>query len=73
MNKNYSQVINTLLIIVGGAILIYSIATRESQKYLQIFGFIIIMLGLYRATNYWVETKDDHKEQTKEKDGSNDI
>lgn len=63
MNKSYTQVINTLLIVVGGGILVYTIATEGSHQYLQIAGFILIMLGLYRATNFWVETKDDHKEE----------
>lgn len=62
MNKMNSQVLNAILIIAGGGILLYTIAVEEPQKYLQILGFIIIMLGLYRATNHWVETKDDHKE-----------
>lgn len=70
MNKTNSQVLNAILIIAGGGILLYTIAVEE-QKYLQILGFIIIMLGLYRATNHWVETKDDHKEgqDQQEKEG----
>jgi len=63
MDKKNGQLINTVLIIVGGALLIYTIAVEEPLKYLQILGFIIIMFGLYRATNHWVETKDDHKEE----------
>ena len=63
MNKKNGQLINTVLIIFGGGILIYTIAAQEPLKYMQILGFIIIMLGLYRATNHWVETKDDHKEE----------
>ena len=63
MGKKNGQLINTVLIIAGGGILIYTIAVNEPQKYLQILGFIIIMFGLYRATNHWVETKDDHKEE----------
>lgn len=59
MNKKHTQLINVILIVVGGAILIYTIAGEEKSKYLQILGLIIIMFGLYRATNYWVETKDD--------------
>ena len=70
MNKKNAQVVNTLLIVVGGGILIYTIATEEPHQILQIFGFIIIMFGLYRATNFWVETKDDHKteQEQQEKD-----
>lgn len=63
MFKKYSQVINAVLIITGGAILLYTIASEEKNRYLQIIGLVIIMAGLYRATNYWVETKDDHKEE----------
>ncbi len=63
MSKSTSQVINTILIITGGGMLIYTIAVEEPHKYLQIIGLIIIMLGLYRATNHWVDTRDDHKEE----------
>lgn len=69
MGKNNGQVVNTILIVIGGGLLIYTIAVEEPQKYFQIIGFVIIMLGLYRATNHWVETKDDHKEeQSQEKE-----
>ena len=68
MDKKNGQLINTILIIVGGGILIYTIAVSEPLRYLQILGFIIIMFGLYRATNHWVETKDDHKEEQDQKD-----
>ncbi|HZJ35842.1 MAG TPA: hypothetical protein VFD29_04380 [Gillisia sp.] len=68
MFKKYAQAINTVLIFVGGAILLYTISGEGESKYLQILGLIIIMFGLYRATNYWVETKDDHQE-----DAQNDI
>jgi hypothetical protein len=63
MNKKNAQVVNTAFIVVGGAMLIYTIASEEPHQYLQIAGFVIIMFGLYRATNHWVETKDDHKEE----------
>lgn len=63
MDKKSGQVVNTVFIVVGGAMLIYTIASEEPQQYLQIAGFVIIMFGLYRATNHWVETKDDHKEE----------
>tara|TARA_R100000935_G_scaffold7082_1_gene15262 strand:- start:387 stop:650 length:264 start_codon:yes stop_codon:yes gene_type:complete len=63
MAKKNGQLINSILIIAGGAILIYTIAVKDPMQYIQILGFIILMFGLYRATNYWVETKDDHKEE----------
>ena len=57
---NNSQLINTILIVIGGALLIYSISTEHVSPYFKIIGLVIIMFGLYRATNYWVATKDDH-------------
>ena len=68
MDKKNGQLINTLLILIGGAILIYTIAVEDPMQYIQILGFIIIMFGLYRATNHWVETKDDHKEEQDQQD-----
>lgn len=57
-----SQVLNAILIVIGGGILIYSISVEDASQYLKVGGLIIIMVGLYRATNYWVATKDDHEE-----------
>lgn len=62
MNRSNTQLINTLLIVVGGALLIYQTSTEGKSPYLMIIGLVLLMFGLYRATNYWVETKDDHKE-----------
>ncbi len=73
MEKKNSQAINTILIILGGGLLIYSIAVENPERYIQILGFIIIMLGLYRATNHWVETKDDHKETEEEQKNKDEI
>lgn len=63
---NNSQIINTALIVIGGALLIYAISVENVSPYFKIIGLIIIMLGLYRATNYWVATKDDHENEDKE-------
>lgn len=68
-SKKYSSILNVTCIIVGGAMLLYTISSEEKNKYLQIFGLIIIMFGLYRATNHWIETKDDGiDEEGKNKD-----
>ncbi len=58
MIKKHGQLINTILIIIGGELLIYSIMSDGDNKYFQIGGLIIIMFGLYRATTFWVENKD---------------
>lgn len=67
MNKKYGQLINTILIVIGGAIMIYTISEEDRNRYLQVLGLVIIMFGLYRATNFWVETKDDEDENNEEK------
>ena len=66
MNKKYGQIINTVLIVIGGGILIYTISEEDKNRYLQILGLVVIMFGLYRATNHWVETKDDHEEDNED-------
>ncbi|HEY9185377.1 MAG TPA: hypothetical protein VIM94_08635 [Salegentibacter sp.] len=61
-----TQLINTILIVVGGGLLLYAITVENANQYLKIAGLVIIMFGLFRATNFWVVTKDDHKEENKE-------
>ncbi len=58
--------INTLLIVVGGIILIFELAGEQKNVYLLITGIIILMFGLYRATNHWSITKDDYKNDPEE-------
>lgn len=62
MGSNRSQVINSVLIIVGAALLIFHIAVEKKNPYVMVVGLVLLMFGLYRATNHWVITKDDHKE-----------
>lgn len=63
--KDNSQIINTLCICIGGGILIFLIAGEEIENvYLLILGLILLMFGLYRATNHWVYTKDDSDEES---------
>lgn len=66
MNKNNSQFLNFLFITLGGALLIYQISGEEKEDpYFLIIGLILLMYGLYRATNWWVETKDDPNDDDK--------
>lgn len=60
---NNSQVLNSVLILIGGGCLIYAISVEDVSPYFKIVGLIIMMFGLYRATNFWVATKDDHKDE----------
>lgn len=63
MKKFNSQVFNSFLIILGGAMLLYEISGDKENVYILIVGIILLMFGLYRATNHWVYTKDDHKQE----------
>jgi uncharacterized protein YxeA len=68
MKKPSSQFINSAVIIIGGVLLIFEISGEERNVYVMIIGLVMLMFGLYKATNYWVETKDDHK---KDEEGEN--
>ncbi len=61
MKKNKSQILNTLIIIVGAVILIYGMSVADDTPYAKIIGLVILMFGLYRATQFWSATKDDYK------------
>lgn len=63
MTKKNSQVLNTVLIVIGGAFLLYAISVKDASPYIKIAGLVVIMAGLYRATNHWAATKDDHKKE----------
>lgn len=67
LKMNNSQIINAALIVIGGGLLIYTISAEDASPYFKIIGLIVIMFGLYRATNYWVATKDDHTDENENK------
>ncbi|NJX16990.1 hypothetical protein HC174_13355 [Salinimicrobium sp. CDJ15-81-2] len=71
MKKPSSQFWNSLFIVVGGAILLFEISGEERNVYAMILGLVLLMFGLYRATNFWVETKDDHKKDPEEEEINN--
>lgn len=62
MKKN-SQLINALFIGVGGILLLTEIIAKEDNVIYLIIGLVLLMFGLYRATNHWAYTKDDHKKE----------
>ncbi|NJW54120.1 hypothetical protein [Salinimicrobium oceani] len=68
MKKPTSQFLNSMLIIIGGAILLFEISGEERNVYVMILGLVLLMFGLYKATNFWVETKDDHKAETQDRE-----
>lgn len=70
MKKPSSQFLNSLFIILGGAILIYQLSGEEKNVYAMIVGLVLLMIGLYKATNFWVETKDDHKKEQEDENNN---
>lgn len=66
--KKRSQLLNAVLILIGGILLIYSIAFEHIGPYPKIVGLVIIMFGLYRASNHWANTKDDHQKEEENQD-----
>ncbi|MHA6280687.1 hypothetical protein ACXYMT_10940 [Salinimicrobium sp. CAU 1759] len=73
MKKPSAQFINSMLILVGGAILLYEISGEERNVYSMILGLVLLMYGLFKATNFWVETKDDHKEEQEDENRDNKL
>jgi len=66
MKKDRSQLINTILIVIGGVLLIFQLTGENREPYLLILGLVILMFGLYRATNHWSYTKNDYKNEGQE-------
>lgn len=63
MIERNSQLINTLLIIIGGGLLMFELWGEREHTLILVLGIVMLMAGLYRATNHWAYTKDDHKEE----------
>lgn len=49
-----SQLLNTLIIVAGSALLLYAVITASDNVYIKIIGLILLMYGLYNATQKWV-------------------
>ena len=57
------QLFNGILVIVGAALLAYSLMVTGVSVYVQIIGLIILMIGAYRASSYWAKHKNDHLDE----------
>ena len=73
MKKPSAQFVNSMLILVGGAILIFEISGEERNVYSLIVGLVLLMYGLFKATNFWVETMDDHLEEKEDDTNTKDL
>ena len=63
MIKNNSQLVNTLIIIVGAGLSFYGITAVGEYKYMKIIGIVILMFGLYRATQQFVVSEEKRKDE----------
>ncbi|TKS57348.1 hypothetical protein [Mesohalobacter halotolerans] len=68
------QSYNTLIIIIGIALLLYDFIANPDQVYFKIAGLVILMFGLYRSTKQWTsdnkskdsdDSSEDHDNTTK--------
>ncbi|WP_213520365.1 hypothetical protein [Nonlabens sp.] len=55
-----TPLINGFLILLGAIFLLYSILIETVNVYFKTLGLLSLMFGAYRASNHWVQHKDDH-------------
>ncbi len=57
------QIFNILIVVIGAGILIYDLAVEDENIYIKVIGLVLLMYGLYTATQQWTvenrEGKDD--------------
>jgi len=64
------QTFNTIIIVVGIALLLYDFISNPDVVYFKISGLVILMFGLYKSTQQW--TSDNKAEQEPEENTEND-
>ncbi|HET8838765.1 MAG TPA: hypothetical protein VFM82_07220 [Flavobacteriaceae bacterium] len=63
MNLN-RQLINVLIVIVGAGMLIYDLAVEGENIYVKIIGLVLLMYGLYTATQQWTAGNNNQEEDS---------
>lgn len=67
------QTLNIVIIVVGAALLIYDLTGENENIYLKIIGLVLLMFGLYTATQQWVAGNEENEnEDEPENDVKND-
>lgn len=67
------QTLNIVIIVVGAALLIYDLTGENENVYLKIIGLVLLMFGLYTATQQWVAGNEENEnEDEPENDVKND-
>jgi hypothetical protein len=68
IKNNKSQFINVFFILLGAIFIWYSVIVESVNVYLKILGLLFLMFGAYRASNHWVEHRDDHLNEQEEEE-----
>jgi thiol:disulfide interchange protein len=66
IKNNKTQLINGFIILWGAVFLLYSVIVESVNVYFKIVGLLFLMFGAYRASNHWVEHRDDHLNEEEE-------
>jgi sulfite exporter TauE/SafE len=71
---NLSRLLNTICIILGGAVAIYAQAEEKQNTYFLIGGIVLLVFGVYRTSRNIPSKFDNSQEETfveteKDKDG----
>lgn len=61
---NMSRLINSISIILGGAVAIYTQAEAKQNTYLLIGGITLLMFGIYRTSRHIPSKYDKEEEET---------
>jgi 4-amino-4-deoxy-L-arabinose transferase-like glycosyltransferase len=68
IKNNKLQIINGFIILIGAIFLWYSVIMESVNVYFKIVGLVFLMFGAYRASNHWVEHRDDHLNEENEEE-----
>lgn len=63
MNLN-RQLINVLIVVIGAGLLIYDLAAEGENIYIKISGLVLLMYGLYTATQQWTVGNKNEEEDS---------
>lgn len=55
--------LNFVIIVVGAALLIYDLTGENENVYIRIIGLVLLMFGLYTATQQWVTGNDEENDE----------
>ena len=66
MKNRHAQLFNLLLITAGAVLIFVPLTTVENEKYLKSLGIVLMMYGLYRATNQFIVYEEDRKKDKDE-------